>query len=104
MRPLKSDSNDSSDVNAVKYGRNYLLMNGAQLVAAGKECKSLTTVHGDQVNLETHSILQVESVLCANYVPQEFNPNEEPLSPGQFNAWRRDSLTEDEDVKVIWFV
>ena len=94
------NNGDGGEDSAVKYGRNFILMSGRQLVAAGKECKSLTTVHGYEVNLDTHAIVCVDSVMTSEFVPTVYNPSKEALAAGQFFVWSRDDLVEDEDDDV----
>ena len=53
--------------------------------------------HGRPINKETQAIFCVNRVFEETFVPSLHNPMQEPIEPGQYVAWKRSNIVEDEE-------
>ena len=53
--------------------------------------------HGRPINKETEAIFCVNRVFEETFVPSLHNPMQEPIEPGQYVAWKRSNIVEDEE-------
>ncbi|CAH1264333.1 KRBA2 [Branchiostoma lanceolatum] len=82
-----SQQSVTQDPVTIKHGRDYHLLHGARIVAAGTEILDRETVHGQTIDRQHQAVFQLTTITDPTHVPTPGNPFDEPLDVGQFIIW-----------------
>ena len=83
-----------------KRGRTFELLQDHQVVATGVQQPNRLQLHGQEIDQNTHTVIEITSVIGSDLATGENNPFEEPLQVGQFVAWKLDELSEEMDMET----